>query len=705
MATTPYWPEAGDRSLLGTRVSRIDGPAKVRGAAKYTYDVRLPGMLWGAVLRSPHAHARLTALDVAPAAKMPGVKAVHAVKKVGDEIQWALDEIVYVAATTEPQAEDAVRAIRVAYEVLPHAVDDRSPDAPGAKPSTEQTQGDPDAAFVSAKTRVSGRYGLPVVAHQCLEAHGQVVSWDGRSVTAWCSTQAVSGLPGQFADGLDHPASEIRVVCEHIGGGFGSKFNVDAWGIACAELARKAGAPVKLMLDRAAEVTVAGDRPSAYAEVEVAADADGRLTAWRSRSWGSGGLGGSGSPPLPYVFDVPARRHVHTSVPTNTPSSRAWRAPNHPQACLITMAALDDLAAKLGRDPLDFFVANLAITGPRAEIYREELEIGARLMDWKKKWRPRGTEKGSVRRGLGLSLHTWGGRGHRSNCDVTVFPDGAVEARLGSQDLGTGTRTVIGLVLAETLGLPVEAVKVSIGDSRYPASGGSGGSTTVGGVSGSTRRAALAARDSLFEKVAPDLGAKPEDLEAVGGRIRVKGDPAKGMTWKQAASRVGGTPLTVRGENPGPGHLNDSGVGGIQMAEVEVDTETGIVRVVRMVAVQDCGYVIDLKTAESQVYGAMIMGIGYALSEEKIWDRTTGYPLNPNLELYKIPGIGDVGELVVHLMTGKGYDERGVIGLGEPPVISPGAALSNAAANAIGVRVPELPLTPERVLAALGSAS
>jgi xanthine dehydrogenase YagR molybdenum-binding subunit len=365
------------------------------------------------------------------------------------------------------------------------------------------------------------------------------------------------------------------------------------------------------------------------------------------------------------------------------------------------MSALEDTAAELGMDPLDFFLKNIDKTGPRAQTYREELQKGAELIGWKESWHRRGEGQGPVRSGLGLSLHTWGGRGHQSNCDLVVFPDGLVEARLGSQDLGVGTRTVIAMVVADTFGIGVDSVKVSIGDSRYPASGGSGGSTTVGGVSAATRRAAVDARDELFERIAPHLDATPESLAARDGKVFVADDPSRSLTWAQAAARLGVTPITTAGKNPGPGKLTDSGVGGVQMADVSVDTETGVVKINRIVAVQDCGLVVNVRTAESQVYGALIMGVCYALMEEKIFDPTTGRLLNADMEFYKLAGITDVGELIVHMMTGPGYDERGVIGLGEPPVISPGAAISNAVANAIGVRVPELPLTADRVLAAL----
>jgi xanthine dehydrogenase YagR molybdenum-binding subunit len=366
------------------------------------------------------------------------------------------------------------------------------------------------------------------------------------------------------------------------------------------------------------------------------------------------------------------------------------------------MGALDDLAARLNMDPVDFFGKNLELAGPRAAIYRDELPIAVELMGWKQKWHPRGdTAAGVVKRGLGLSMHTWGGRGHNSDCDLTLHPDGSVEVKLGSQDLGTGTRTAIMIVAAETLGLPLNAIQLKIGDAEYPPSGPSGGSTTIGGVSASTRRAALLALDGLFAKAAPALNAQPSELEARGGTVRVKGNAGRALSWKQACAKLGAMPLTVRGKNPGPGTLGSSGVGGVQMADVSVDTETGVVTVNKMVAVQDCGMIVNLKTAESQCYGALIMGISYALYEEKILDPVSGRMLNPNMEFYRLAGLRDVGELVVHMMTNPANDSRGVIGLGEPPVISPGAAISNAVANALGVRVPFLPLTPDRVLEAL----
>lgn len=705
------WPAADDRHLIGRSITRIDGPAKSSGRAKYTLDVNLTGMLFSKMLTCPYPHAKITALDTSAAGKMPGVKGVLVIQDVGKEIQWEGDEVVHVVAESEEQAEDAVRAIKVEYEPLPffvHDADLAKGKAAGraAEPSANK-QGDPDKAFQDPDSVVhEGYYGIPVIVHCCLEPHGHVVQWTGpQSMRSYSSTQGVSVSPGQFAEGLSIPAKNVETICQYIGGGFGSKFSIDRWGVTTAKLAKQTGKPVKYLLERSHELEVAGCRPSGFGRIKVAAKKDGTLTAWEDDCWGTHGVQPSGPLPIPYVLvNIPNQNRRYTSLATNIGAARAWRAPNHPQSALLTMSALDDLADKLNMDPLQFFIKNADLASEnRGKVYREELQKAGELAEWSKHWHPRGDKTpGRIKRGLGLSIHTWGGRGHASNCQVTIEPDGSATAELGSQDLGTGTRTVIAIVLAETLGLPVEAVTVRIGDSKYPFDGPSGGSSTVGGVSSSTRRAAVDAINQVFAAVAPSLGVPADQLIAVNGRIQAKGDSSKNLTWKQACQKLGVNKVQTHGKNPGPcPDLISSGVGGAQVADVSVDTETGQVKINRMVAVQDCGLVVDLKTAKSQCYGALIMGISYSLFEDKIMDPVTGRMLNPNMEFYKIAGIGDIGELIVHMMTGPGYDERGVVGLGEPPVISPGAAISNAVANAIGVRVSTLPLTPDRVLAAI----
>jgi xanthine dehydrogenase YagR molybdenum-binding subunit len=697
------WPATADRKLIGTSISRVEDPLKVSGKAQYTTDFNLPGMLFATTVRCPYPHAKILSIDTTAAQTTPGFKAVYIIQKAGTEILWAGDDVVAVAAVDEFSAAQAAKAVIVNYKQLPHLVVDSNPNPPAgyAQPMKPETLGDADSAFLQAKAVVEQTYTMPVITHCCLEPHGSVVTWNADSLDVYISTQSVSGIVTQMSKALGLPASKIRVHAQYEGGGFGSKLAADRWGLAAAQLSKLAGGlPVRLVVDRRTEQQTAGCRPSAYGTIKIGSDSKGNLTAWQATTWSTGGMTGGAEFPLPYILKIPNQKNQHTSILNNIGSARSMRAPRQPQACFLTMCAIEDLADKLGMDPLTLVTKNLKLASTRAAVYKEEFAIADGLMGWKKRWHPRNKgDQGPIRQGLGLAFHTWSGTAHPASCNLTINPDGSIVVSAGTQDVGTGTRTVIAIIAAETFGLDVDGIQVEIGESAYTASAGSGGSGTVGGMGSATRRAAVDALQALFAKIAAGLGVQPSALQATGGQIT---GGKSTITWKQACSMMGGLPITVRGTNPGQGDLNSTGVGGVQMADVSVDVETGVVCVNKLVAVQDCGLIINQKTALSQCYGCMIMGIGYALYEEKIMDANLGCMLNPNMEFYRLCGIGDTGELVVHLMSGKGYDERGIVGCGEPPVISPGAAIANAVANAIGVRVPHLPLTPDRVLAALG---
>ncbi len=701
------WPEMSKRRVMGKRLNRIDGLEKAAGRAKYSSDLNKRGMLHGATLACPHAHARVRSIDTSAAEKHPGVLGVHVVSPAGTEIQWAHCEVAFVAAETELAARDALKKIKVEYEVLPHVVHERDLNKvqSRAKAAGEQIEGDPDQALKEAAVVSEGFYGIPVLEHSCLEPHGNVVSWTpDNKIELNPSTQAVTSIRSDMARATNVPAANVHVHQDHIGGGFGSKFQPDRWGVAAAHLSKMAGGrPVKLFLERDIEQVIAGCRPSAFARIKLAANKDGKITLWESTGWATGGFTGGGSPPIPYVFTrIPNQRKNHSAVSTNTAPIRAWRAPNNQQASYLTCAAMEDLAAKMKMDPLELFLKNVDLTA-RASTYERQLKKAAEMAEWKKLWHPRGDSgRGPLKRGLGIGVNTWGGAGHDSTARCNIHADGAVEVELGSQDLGTGTRTVIAQVAAESLGLRANDVRVKIGDTNYPPSGTSGGSTTVGGVSSSTRKATLNALAKLFEEAAPSLGAPATELEAVDGKIQVKGNPAKSLSWKAACAKLGVKTISETGQNipreaPKEG-LNTGGVGGVQIADVTVDVETGIVKINRVAAVQDCGTVINPKTAESQIYGAIIMSICGALMEERVMDAVTGRMLNNEMEFYKLAGIKDIGEILIHLEIDEVNDKRGVIGLGEPPAIGGIVAIANAVANAIGVRVPIVPMTPMNVL-------
>ncbi len=704
------WPPMEQRRVMGKSYTRLDGIVKASGKAKYNSDIKPPGLLYAVLLTSPYAHARIKSIDISEAERLPGVTAVRVITKAGEEVQWEGMEIAVAAASSEEIARDAVRKIKIEYEMLPHFVreDNLAKTGNRAKPAGEQVTGDPDKAFQDADAVSEGFYAIPVISHCCLEPHGQTIAW-GEKLEFWPSTQSVSTIGGDLARSLKIPVTDIHVHMDYMGGGFGSKFPADVWGSECARLSKASGGkPVKLFLERSTELMIGGNRPSVFGKIKVAAKKDGSITAWQSETWASGGMAGGGlnADLFPYVFrKVENRRINHTAVSLNTGGARAWRAPNHPQISYLTCSAFEDLAAKLKMDSLAFFLKNVELTN-RPAVYKSQLEKAGELIEWGKFGHVRGdSTKGTIKRGLGIGVATWGGLGHDSQCRAEIHPDGSVQMSLASQDLGTGTRTIIAMIAAETLGLPVDAIKVNIGDSALPVSGSSGGSTTVGGVSVSTRKASVNALDKLFEIVAPSIGSTPDQLEAVEGRIQVKGDSSKSVTWAMACRKLGVNTISELGVNvgrnaPKEGLINQ-GASGVQMADVSVDIETGVVRMNRMVAVQDCGLIVNPKTAESQVLGACIMSTCAALMEERIVDQQVGKVLNADMEFYKLSGISDIGEILVHLDITPENDKRGIIGLGEPPAISGVAAIANAVANAIGVRVPMVPLTPNRVLAAL----
>ena len=715
MARKVAWKDRKDNVLIGKRHTRLDGYVKASGQAKYAADINTEGTLYAKLLTATVANATVSKIDVSEAKKSPGVKAVYVFQDTDKDgkavdrskVRWEGTPLVAVAAERPELAQDAIRKIKVEYKPAEFWVDEE--DLEGAKEHKatrdlgNNTKGDVAGAIKKAKVVHKGYYGVATISHMCLEPHGSHCQWEADGgLNVHLSTQNVSGTGGQFAGPLGVDASKVSLTCNYIGGGFGSKFAADEWGIACARLAKDAGRPVKLMLDRATELKIAGTRPSGFINVTIAADAEGNIIAWDSEHWGTSGPQGgtvrlSG---IPYVFDFDNRNRKATGIKTNCGPNRAWRAPPHPQLCALTQTAMDDVAAKLGKNSYDVFMKNLGKT-PRPEVYAEEMKIAAKMIDWKAKWHAhgKGGVKGGVKTGLGMALHQWTGRAHAATCTVKVHPDGTVESFGGSQDIGTGTRTIIAITLAETFGLPISKVKVNIGSNKYPRSGPSGGSTTVGGVSGPNRRAGLEALWKIFDLVTKKYDVKASELVAKGEKIWA-GKKAV-CSWKDACKLIGPMPLEVTGKGPKKDGLTSDGVGGVQMADVSVDTETGKIKVNKLVAVQDCGLILDLLTAESQVYSGVIMGIAYALSEERIMDNATGKYINARLTDYKLPRIGDIGEIEVAMYQPDSEYERGVIGLGEPPVIATGAAISNAVANALGTRVPVLPLTPKRVRDAL----
>ena len=712
------WPE--NPRLINTRIPRLDGLAKASGKAKYPSDVRPEGMLFGVMLYSPYANAKVKSIDISAAEKMPGVKAVIAIANAGATLRYHGDDIAAVAAETEEQARDAVRAIKVDYEVLPHVATEALAMAEGApevfrggnvQKGRGQTRGKPEDAMAAAEVTSEGTYSVPMITHVCLESHGLTVQWEkgdkegNDKAVAWASTQNVTGVANDLGGVYKIPASNVTVHTDYMGGGFGSKFGADLWGATAAQLSKQAGGrPVKMFLDRVQEHLAAGNRPSGWAHIKMGANRDGKVVALIAEARGTGGVGGGADVILPYVYSVPNTAVTQSTVRTNFGSQRAMRAPRHPQSCALTEAAMDDMADKLGMDPLEFRLKNLPpFADFHTAIYEAEVKIGAELIGWREKRKPRGqTGTGTIRPGLGMALHQWGGGGTQDKkVSCTINADGSVELRSATQDLGTGARTILAIIAAEVLGLKPTDIFSNIGTSGFPPGQASGGSTTTPSMAPPAYDAAIKARDALFQKIATAVKAAPADLSLKDSQLWVSGEPV--MSWKDACRKLGTATISETGSYQDG--LSSVGVCGCQFAEVAVDLETGMVKVKKIVAVQDSGLIIDKLTWESQVYGGVIGGLNYGLFEERLVDPTTGTMLNPDMEWYKLAGAADIPEIIVRAFEPPEQKARGVIGVGEPPTISTAAAIGNAVTNAIGVRVAEWPMSPRNVLNALATAS
>lgn len=672
---------------------RIDGPVKASGRAHYSSDIQAKGWLYGMILRSKWPAAKITDINLEKALKVPGIKAAVLARGKQMTVRYYGEEIAAVAGVSKQACQDALRAIEVTAEAQPFVVledDAKKPDAPRVwenspnyvEPKAHE-RGNVDEAFGKCAAVIEGFYTTPVQIHNPMETHGNTVSWTDDGVTAWASTQGISSVRDGLAGSLRLKHDQVRVITDFMGGGFGSKFGAGVEGMLAAKLSREAKAPVRLMLTRFDENLAVGNRPSSFQKIKLGAAKDGTLLAFEMDNYGTAGIGagsnkggggGGASIPAPYLYKVGASRVKQASVAVNGGSSRAFRAPGNPPASFGMESAMDDLAVKLGMDPLE-----LRLKNDPNPIRLHEYRLGAEKFGWKQKYRKPGSSPGVIKTGIGCAGSAWpaGGPSRNTHGEAQINPDGSIEFRLGVQDIGTGTKTVIAVVAAEMLKLKPEQITVKVGDTHYPPGPGSGGSTTCASISPTVYDICQKALDRLQQ-----LSGIPD---------------ARGENWFKACKKIGVNPLLISG------HwiegLSSHPAGGVQFAEVEVDTETGLVTVKKMLGVHDCGLLIDTLTLESQINGGIIMGMGYALYEERVMDDLSGVVLNPNFETYKLPGIADVPEIEVILVN---MPERGVIGIGEPATVPTAGAIANAVANALGVRVSSLPITPAKVLAALG---
>jgi CO/xanthine dehydrogenase Mo-binding subunit len=693
------WP-AGPLTVVGRDAVRIDGTERATGRAIYTADVQKPGMLHAAVLRSPHPRARVTRIDLARALASPGVHAAIGpddLEQLTDECNYQGQAVAAVSADTFSQARAALRAIDCEFEVLEPLLDPDEAVRRGELLGEARTQsrGDYERGLAEADMVVEAEFRTQVVLHNSMETHQAVVEWVGDGVEVHISTQYIWGIRDAVAAGLGLPADKVRVVCRYMGGGFGSKNGPDDYTFIAAELARRTQRPVKCALTRREENTAAGNRNATIQRLTVGARADGTLTALGGEfvnavGWGGWVAGTEG--PMNMLYACPNVRTTTYGAKLNLPPMKAFRAPGFVEGTFGLEALLDELAAKLDLDPLELRRLNHSehdASDDRPFSSKNLLECYRRAEPhWERRHEVRARSTETVKRGVGMASQTWyGGGGPPSYAWVRVGADGRATVVTAMQDIGTGTRTAMAQIAAEELGIPLEHVTVSLGDSdRGPYAAVSAGSSTTPSMGPAVRAAAADAREQI-EEIAEQRGMKGAPIAEVVDVLEDAQILGKG----------------ARGPNPTGMQVLTFGV---QVAEVAVDIETGEVWVERIAAIHDVGRVINPLGASSQIEGGIIQGIGHTLSEERLHDPATGRLLTTTLDAYKLPTIADVPEIVSELIDEPDahLTNLGSKGLGEPPIIPTAAAIANAIRDATGADVRSLPISREEMLRALREA-
>jgi xanthine dehydrogenase YagR molybdenum-binding subunit len=736
----PPLPPNAQLRVIGKRVPRVDAVAKVTGAARYTVDIKLPGMLFARLLRSPHPRARVIGIDTRAAEAHPGLRALHLGAGTVEitttaempMLSYAGDIILGIAAVSRADADEALSLIRVAYEALSFVVDMDEARRPGAplvaalEPSEPRRgnvlgpmaglfggpRGDVDKGLRDADMLVEGEFRTQAQIHSCVEPHAVVADWRPDGLTVYLSTQNVAGSRTEIASAFDLPENKVRVVCNFMGGGFGSKLDLGDFALVAVALSRKAGAPVSLVLDRHEELVAGGSRPATWQKLTIGAKRDGTLSAISLLSYGTAGVAdGAGVGNIAQaMYRCPNFAAAQYDVLTNVAPGCAMRAPGNVQGAFALEQLVDELAEKLDLDPL---VLRDRIDPSPAR--REERRIGAERIGWSRRHRP-GADGGPVKHGIGVAQSSWPGIVQSSGaCEVRIGRDGSVELRSGVQDIGTGTATVLAQTVAEELGLAPQDIAIRIGDSNFPTGISSGGSKVTGSMTPAARKAAFAAGKQLLSRAAMALNVSADELRFGNGQVLQRKDAISRMSFKEAASLLGESGVSARarrGDDYGGfravtpfGGLAHAEIGGVQFAEVAVDTETGVLRVERVVAVHDCGRPINPLLLESQIHGGVHMGLSYALYEERLIDRHTGQTANADLDHYKIASAGAMPAIEVALIENYlGQSATDACGVAEPATIATAAAIANAVYNALGVRLRTLPMNPARVLAALGKA-
>ncbi len=735
------WDEKAKLNVIGKGMTRLDGYDKVSGTAKYTFDIKLPNMAHAKILRCPHPHATIRRIDVSKALNLEGVLAIHHHQNTQSipwfwntsylydaHLRYQGDEVAAVVAETERIALEALKLIEVDYQELPFVIDPEEAMKENApklydggnimrgKPDIYE-RGDIEKGFNEADFIVEDEFRTQVEIQHPTEVHCSVVNWDGDHLTVYDSTQGIFTVRETVANSLKIPESHVRVIKKYMGGGFGSKLDTGKYTVIASLLAKEIGRPVRIVLDRMEMNLAVGNRPDSVQRLKVGAKKDGTLTALSHYAHASSGAYPSStgcSWPMRTVYKCEHVKTTEYAVFINAGQARPFRAPGHVQGTFGMDSIIDMMSEKVGMDPLEFRlknyaendqVSNLPYTSKRL---REAYEQGARAIGWwEKRQKKPGSMPGPLKRGIGMATQIWwGGGGPPAYATMKLNRDGSLNVLAGTQDLGTGTYTFIAQVASEVLELPMDRISVTLGDTATcPYGPSSGGSTTAPSVSPAVKDAAEQIKSKLMSAAAAILGSPESELSYQGGKVVLKQDASKSIEISELMRKMNERILVASGRraaNPEGYAINSFGA---QFAEVEVDTYTGKVQVIKIVAAHDIGRVLNQQMLENQFHGGIIQGLGFALLEERVIDPYTGKLVTMNMCDYKMPTMMDTPEMEVIIVST--YDplisDVGAKGIGEPAIIPTAAAIANAVYNAIGVRIKSLPITPDKILTALNS--
>lgn len=746
-------------SFVGKRVPKLDAPAKATGQVVYGHDMKLPRMLYGKILRSEHAHARILAVDTSKARALPGVRAVMTAEDIPEvKIGWARDnpvlksgkvcsmrdEVAAVAAVDEDTAREALELIKVEYEELPGVFDPEEAMKPGAPllhaeaPNNIQEKmrqayyhGDVQRGFEESDVVIEDRFRMPFVTHCCMGTCFCLASFDpSGELTMWSSTQMPFLYQRDLSGAVGVPANKIRVIKATIGGAFGSKLDMYPFEPICVFLAQRTGCPVRITFTREEEFVSSPTRQPVICDIKSGAKKDGTLVARQVSMILDNGAYSSWGATTPLVmmqsisslYRVPNVKYDVVVAYTNNPYSGAMRGYGNPQATFVVESHMDMLAHELGMDPMEFRLKNANqsgdVTGQGVKItscgLTECIEKAAESVSWKEKRAKAGN------RGVGMAsmIHVGGGaRIYPSDgCGSTVKVDdfGKVTLITGSTDMGQGSDTILAQIVAEELGVPVENIAVVNTDTDItPWDVGAHASRTTFVAGNSARMAAADAKRQILQAAAENLGEKVEDLDMKEGKVFRKGEPEEWIPFEKMVRgkhfRPDGDVVLARGWYEPPTERQDKEFRGnisaaygfaTQAVEVEVDTQTGEVKVLKIAAAHDVGRAINPMAVEGQIHGGVSMGLGYGLYEELVVEE--GRVLNPNFGDYALPTVLDMPEIdCIIVETDDQAGPFGAKGMAEPACIPTAPAIANAVYDAVGVRIRDLPVTPEKVLRAL----